>query len=374
MELEELDFFDTDEGGVISDEPIDNGGDNKSTPEIIEDEFDNEVVDFDDLEVGDEDITINDPEAKGNNASEPSSSPNKSLYLNLAKALSEKGIINDFEDTVFDNEEEDEVSTLMKLMQTTVDDSINEYKSKFGDKTQKILEAIEQGIPIDEFLVQKNKELKFSAIDTDSLDDDDNEETRTTILKEFYKNTTKFSDARIEKEVKRIVDLGEDVEESKEALAKLVEIEEEKAQAILDKEVEQRTKNENSYKEYLTDLEKELDEVDLNFLGVKQTKKSKEKLYNLITQSAGEINGRKVNAVTKKREEIGAKKFDIILAALLDKGVFDGDLSKLSTKQRKSAIEQLQSSVNEGRYNLSSKGGRLRDNSSGADNVFRRKR
>lgn len=374
MDTGELEFMDIDESGDFIDSAVgETSAPVKPQTEKIIDSLEDELVDFGDLELEDEQKYIP-PEAKGG-IDDNLSSPNKSLYLNLAKALSEKGVINDFEEDMFNDEEGDGVSTLMTLMQKTVDDSISEYRSQFGDSTMKIIEAIEQGLPIDEFLAAKNKQLNYNKITEDSLDDDGNLNTRKSILKDYYKNTTKFSDERIEKEINRIVQLGDDVEESKEALSRLKEIESEAADSILEKTKQSKLDASKKYQDSLIELRKETDEIDLSFLGISTNKTSRNKIYDMLTKPVGEENGVPVNAINKKRTEIGSKKFDIILAALLDKGVFDGNLSGISAKQRKGAIEELERSVNENRGTLANKGGRQRNNSdTDADYAFLKKR
>lgn len=379
MNTGELEFMEIDESGDFIDDASQETADKeeKTQPqEKLIDTLDDELVDFGELTTEDEELEDISPDAKGDTEnSNKLSSPDKSLYINLAKALSEKGVINDFEESVFDEEDSDEVSVLMGLMQKTVDDSISEYKNQFGDSTKKIIEAIEQGLPIDEFLQSKNKELKYNNITDDFLEDEDNYSARKEILKSFYKNTTKFSDERIDKEIDRIVQLGEDVDESKDALAKLKQLEQSKADSILEEKAKNKVDSEKRYKESLLELEKEVNDIDLSFLGVSTNKRSRAKLYDMLTKPVAEENGVPINAINKKRNEIGGRKFDIILAALLDKGVFDGNLSGISAKQRKSAIEELQRSMSDNRDVLNKRGINSRnygDNS--ADAVFAKRR
>lgn len=378
MEVGEIDFIDTEDNGLsdigILPEVEDAVEKAAQKTNIVEDP-DNDIVDFNDIE--DKDIDKEDIdafEAKGSEHSS-SSSPDKSLYLNIAKALSEKGVIDDFEDTAFSDDEEKEGSeVLMELLKNTVDNSVDEYKSQFSGDTRKILDAIEKGYPINDFLQAKNTELEYGSINEDTLAEATSS-VKQNLIKDYYKKTTSFSDSKIDKEVRKIFDLGEEDDESKYALEQLKDISKKDATAKLEHSKQETINRESEFTKSMESLRDEVDNIDLSFLGGKPSKKARDKYYDLLTKPAGDVNGQKVNAIAKKRQDIGAQKFDIILAALMDKGVFDGDLSKLSAKQRRNAIEDLQRSVEENRGEFSKSGGNnFSSKSNGADSIFRKKR
>jgi hypothetical protein len=371
---EEFEFVDTEDivDDIVDDITVDKQSAGNKNKEIEFESLEDEVVDFADMD-SDVDIEAPHTEAKGEEFDKNDSSPKKSLYLNLAKALSEGGVISKFEDSEFEDNDDGE-SILKSLMQKTVNESINEYKSQFSESTVKILEAIEKGVPIDDFLAAKNSELKYSSINEGDLDDDKLESTRVKILTDYYKGTTKFSDDRIAKEVKRIVDLGDDVDESKLALKELKIMEKEKADSILESNIKNSEDSKNKYIESITKLKSEVDEIDLDFLGIPKTKRSRTKLYDILTKPIDLPDGTKTNGVHKKRQDIGAQKFDIILAALIDKGVFDGSLDSISSKQREGAISDLQRAVEEMQEFSSGGVNRNRSKSSGADEIFYKQR
>lgn len=378
MDLGEIDFIDTDDENLSTVAPEESG--TKTEIKDVGDgsSLDDEIVDFGELNVEDvdnEDEIIDTPENTEGTEPGDSSSPDKSLYLNLAKALSEKGVINDFEGSIFEEDGAEGTEVLMGLLQSTVTDSIDEYKSQFTEDTVKLMNAIEKGLPIDGFLKEKTKEINYNSITSESLESDDSSGVREKILKDFYKSTTSFSDSRIDREIKRMIDLGEDTEESVNALTKLKEIYKDNAdQALATKEAE-RVSSQEKFDKGMESLRKEIDEIDLSFLGGKANKKSRDRYFNILTKPVETVDGRGINAIAKKRNEIGGERFDIILAALMDKGVFDGDLSKLSSKQRKNAIEELQRSVEANEDSIRSGGSNThRTYDSSADSIFERQR
>jgi polyhydroxyalkanoate synthesis regulator phasin len=371
MNFEEVDFLDLDSDDMsVKDELVSN--DEQQQVEEI-DSLDDEILDFNELVSDEEDFSTDAPIAESETNDNPSSPNNKSLYVSLAKALSERGVITDFDETVFE-EAEDGAEGLMNILQKTVDESISEYKSQFSGDTQRIIDSIEKGIPLDEFLKEKNKEINYKNISVDDIENDSNYELRTKILKDFYKETTNFSDARINKEIRRIVDLGEDVEESKDAAERLKEISSQRAKEALTRQEQARKQELEQLNSRVESLRNQVDEIDLSFLGGKITKKARDRYYNMLIKPVDEVNGQPINAIAAKRNEIGQEKFDIILAALLDKGVFDGDLSKLSAKQRRTAIDELQRTVeNSNSFRSGTYSGNETYDSS-ADAIFLKKR
>ena len=370
MRVEDLDFFDTGEQftGIDNpdpvtipkdtDEPGDKGIKDKN---IIIDEGNDDIIEFGDPPI------VDDPEGDSK-----TSSSSSNVYLNLAKALSEKGVVDEFDDALFDDKEAEQSEVLIKLLKSTVDSNIDSYKSKVSGRNLEALEMLERGEDISDYLKIKNDTRSIENISIEDLENDDNLALRKKVIGDYYKETTNMSDERIAKNIQRMIDLGEDVDEAKVIHGDLIGIREEKAARALEAK---RLEAENQQKNFNTRLESlrtEVDEIDLNFLGT-TTKKARDKYYNMLTQPVSTTEN--INAVTKKRQDIGETKFDIMLAALIDKGVFDGKLDKISSKQRLSAIDQLEASINNGGFS-GGQGGRTQNNSKGGnpDEIMRRNR
>jgi hypothetical protein len=363
MELEELEF---------EFEEVITGDDTSTKPAVDAEGIEinenilpdgNELMDF-----GTPGDPIEDNEGKGN----ASTSSSDNLYLNFAKALTEKGVIDEFDDSIFESEDADPTELLMGLVKGTVDSNINEYRSKVSGDKLKALEALERGENIDAYLSQKNKAQSLNNISLDDLDSDENSETRKSLIREYMKETTNFSDARINKSIQRMVDLGEDVEEARDIYGELKETREAKATKALEDEATKNTNASKAFNDQLTKLRENVDQMDYSFLGSKASKKSKDKIYEMLTKPVSSTEN--FNAVAKKRNDMGKENFDIILAALINKGVFDKDMSKVSSKQRESAISDLETSMQRSGFTSGQGGNFGSSTSSGADEMFRRSR
>jgi len=320
----------------------------------------NDIIDF-----GNQNI---DPD-KSRGSGTPSSSDN--IYINLAKSLKDSGVLSEFDDKVFSKEDSDPAEALISLLKGSVDSNIDEFKSQFSDDKLQALLALERGESIDEFLKIKNEALSLDKITEDELTSDDNSSLRKQIISDFYKETTNFSDARINKNIQRMIDTGEDIEESVNILTELKGARAKKAKSKLDEQAAAATKRQRDYDNKINALKEEVDSIDLGFLGITENKKVRNKIFDMLTKPISATEN--INAVQKKRNELGDTKFDIILSSLIERGVFDGDLTKLSKKQRSSAMDELRNSVERSSY-ATGRGGSFSDSKGSPDSIFSRRR
>lgn len=302
-----------------------------------------------DDEGGDDD---EDEEVEKDKDSDPSpddtqtSSSDAPFTVIFARDLMERGVLSDFNEEEYQKliETEGEASAFRALIQSEVDGAIEETKADLDEGYQHYLELIGQGVPDEAAgsLVGLNE--KFNKISDDDLDDETQTELRKSVLSDYYKLTTRFSDAKIEKLVTNTVDMGEDIMESKEALKNIKSIiteqldaQKAEAQRQRDLAVQERTRQMELLKDHINALSEIIPEQRIN-------KQTKEKMYNLITKPVQDNAGRTTNAIWAKRSEDPIS-FDAKLAYLVETGFFEKDkpwdkMKNIANTKKASALEK----------------------------------
>jgi hypothetical protein len=293
--------------------------------------------------------------------SSSNSAPSKFAEV-LAKDLMSQGIISSLDDEAFTAlvEEKGEVEALRSLITGEISNTSDTIKKDYDDNYQEYLSLVEDGV--DKNMagdLVKSKEV-FSAITDEQISDEENSQLRRDILTENYKLTTKFTDARIKKLIDRSFELGEDVEETQEALTGIKEsidekIESEKKDAVKFK-ADQDQAIEDS-KKVLRDSIEGLNEI---IPGQKINKQTKDKMYGLITKPVQDKNGNTTNALWAKRADDPVH-FDHKLAYLVQTGFFEKGKSwdKVKNVKTTKEVSHLEEFL---KTNSSSKSGRATSN------------
>lgn len=151
-----------------------------------------------------------------------------------------------------------------------------------------LLENWEEGVPEDvlvDIFNSKAKQVQYSAIKKEELKE--NTSFLKSLYTQFLKETTKFSDAKINKMVQEAEDnftLEDAVLE--EALPELTKIEADREKQIKAKVAAEKLQAEKDYKATLDAYKKAVESTD-EILGVKLSKKEREELFNLSTKPVG---------------------------------------------------------------------------------------
>lgn len=317
VDLDELeDIIPDPPGGDKEDKPVDN----------VED----------DTDVDKEDLTPPDQSDK-KEIKIDSSSSNTNIYASLGKGLVEGGVFKNVEgieeidsyealNEKFDEEFESRVQAAIKDL--TPDEQFYAQKSQLGYSQEEIYNQLQTKKGLD-------------SID-DSVIEDESEQSgtlRKQLITQMYKSKG-FSDAKIERDIKRIFDDGDDIEEAKEAYSTIkttVETNEKLRDTQLknqqDAQLAARTKSLNELREYSTKTKEIIP-------GLTLTKKEKDEVFNSLTKPVSTTkDGIPLDSiqdfyVNSSNEE------KYMLAWLLKKTNKLKDFSKLSYKKGKSSAQQ----------------------------------
>jgi len=269
-----------------------------------------------------------------------------------AKYLKEEGILPNLNLEEFDGN----VETLKEGMASEIQNGISEYIGSLPERVKGIINNYQEGLPLDKVLEFDNKNLEYTSIDEEQLKD---ESTQKKLLTDYYKKTTKFSDERIDKEIKRLDDLQELEEESKYVLEELKGLQKEEEQLAKEVAKQQQIEAEKSRAEQVNQLKETIEKTDEIVPGVKVNKLVKDKLFkNLTTPIGYDQYGNAINKLGAYRAK------NPVQAELMFNYIFEAtkeftDWSALSKSGKKSAIKELEKAAGQldknGRGNRSTK-------------------
>lgn len=276
----------------------------------------------------------------------------------FARDLSGRGLLSAFDEDEFKStvEEKGEAEALRELIQGEVTSNVDAAKKDFDDGYQNYLELLGKGVPqeqADGLTVLKDF---FDSVEEDKLEE--NEELRKDVMTRHLRATTQLTDARIKKMIDRSVDLGDDLEDAKEAVTEMKDRIGEEITNV--KEQAKATEKENKAEQdrQLKILRENVDAMSEVIPGQKINKQTKDKIYNDIVKPMTDQYGQQTNAIWAKRSEDPIH-FDSRIAYLLETGFFEKGKTWDKIKNVKTTKEasELEDYINNKRKNTSSSTG-----------------
>ena len=317
-----------------SDETKEETGDDVQGSQAQE-EFNQEQTDEVDNEESTESTEENEDPSSQDTSDENSSSQ---LYTAIAKSLAEEGLLQFSEDSKIESAED-----LLGIFRTNFEASINQYKESFDPRVKWLNDNLEQGVPFEKILQMDKDNITYNSIEEDSLSGDI--ELQKTILKDYYKRTTRFSDERINKEINRLDDLGELDIEAKSSLTDLKVLLKDEEQAALEKAQQEAIAVQQAQEKALEDFKKTLESTQELIPGLPLTNTVRDKVYKTMTTPVGQdAYGNPMNSIGKLRAD-NPLDFEMKLALVFEytKGLTDFSIFNASGK--KSAIKDLENAA-----------------------------
>ena len=174
---------------------------------------------------------------------------------------------------------------------------------------------------------------------------EEDEDFRKEVLTAHYKATTSFSDAKIKKMVENTFNLGEDIEEAKEALKELKVINERQIVEAKKQVAEQEKQYQESIKAAQENFKKFVTEQEEFIKGIKINKPTKDKIIKMVLEPAAkDAQGNVLNGVWAERAK-DPQKFDAYLAYHLTNGTFWGNLDKIKSKVKTDVTTQFEEAL-----------------------------
>lgn len=292
-------------------------------------------------------------ETEDDNEDTPSSSdtkkPEKNSFLTpYAKLLMEEGVLQDFDVEKFDGS----ADSLVEAFKQQVNRHVESYKETLDPRVKWLQDNVEQGVPLETLLAIDKQRVELNTITPELLSE--NKDLQKNLVRNYLKSTTTgWSDAKIEREIARLDDLGELDTEAKESfeILKQLNAEQEKQLAI-----QAKTEREAALKaqqDALNNFKKSLDETKEIIPGLNVTPAIKDKIFKtLTTPVATDPNGNPMNMIAKARAE-NPLEFEMKLAYIFELTKGFKDWSPMITPGKKSAIKEFEEAARKLDYNKS---------------------
>lgn len=325
--------------------------------EPIEDPEDNNIINNpDNSEDGAGDDPV-DPESvadegdNGDGSTPNSSSQPSSPLQSFASALLEEGVLSSLPDDLKLESPADLVNLMRKEIETREFADLEEDDLEY-------LKARRSGITREEYFTSKNVLDQLNKINDEVLESDGAVDLRINLIANDFvlKGVSKEKAVKL---AKRSVELGEDIEDAKEAFKSIKSAEEQKVNDKIAKaQAEIKAQEDAEKKEFETLKNLIYDESKEVIPGLKPTKQLRDKIYDSITKVVGkDKDGNPINQVMKARSENKAE-FEFKIHYLYH--LTDGfkDFSVLEGAATSKAVEKFEKALNDANY--VSKGGNTR--------------
>ena len=193
---------------------------------------------------------------------------------------------------------------------------IEEYKTHLDPRIKWLQDNVEEGVPLEDLLKVDRAKLTYNSISEDVLREDS--ELQKKIAREYYKETTRFSDSRIDKEIERLDQLGDLSEETIGYLSELKNITEQKEEGLRNLAKQQQEQARAQQLQILEDFQNTLKSTKEVIPGLPVNDVTKDKIYKSLTTVVGiDEYGNPLNniAMARSTDPIG---FEIKLAYLFE--------------------------------------------------------
>lgn len=271
--------------------------------------------------------------------SDSSSSP----FVQLAKVLSESGIIaetNDEDLNKLVSEKGNTVDVIVSLAERKIDDIIKEYKKSAEEDYKLFLDARENGVALNEFTDISSKINKYKNITDEQLEKD--EDLCASIIRQDFKSKG-ISDEEINDDIEAYTDTNKLLAKAKTSLRNVRSNLDKEFNTLKENARKKETDELENYNRQREDFKKLVNDTDELLPNIKLNSNLKKKIIdNVLEPYSKTRDGQSVNKIEAKRLEDPAK-FVAIQALLVEMGVFDGKgLDKMTKFSKTDTAKELE--------------------------------
>lgn len=264
-----------------------------------------------------------------------------SPFIPYAKLLVEEGITPNFKIEEFDGTPQG----LLKAVQDEINYGIEQYKeTNLHPRIKWLQDNLDEGVPLQKLLEVDSQRVTLNNIKSEDVES--NAEVQKEIVKQYYKETTKFNDATINKQIERLEATGDLIEESKVFFEELKRINLSKEQQLVEETRLQRAAEAKAQQDALDNFKKTLDAKKEIVTGITLTPIMKDAIYKALTTPVeiDQQTGMLVNEIAKARMA-NPIDFEINLAYIFKATKGFTDWSVFSGTGKKAAIREFEDSV-----------------------------
>jgi hypothetical protein len=280
----------------------------ESLEEFSKSEVDKEPVDNTEV------IDTPDEDTEDKTTEDSKSDEDVSVVKGIVEWGKEKGIW-DFDDKDFEDSED----YLQKKFEEVANKRVEEKLKEYPDVIQELAKNYKDGVPLDELIYSKSREIEYSQIKEDDLKGDKaNVELQKRLVSDYLANQD-FDDSEIEKKLQKYEDTGMLEDEALTAHKKLQRFEQ-KYQEGLKLEAEERKKNsDKQFQETLKGIQTTVEQSKEIIPGIDLTVDQKKRLFEAYTK----VDSRGKTELLKKIESdpnawLKITQFMVLLEGKLD--------------------------------------------------------
>lgn len=285
--------------------------------------------------ISDEDKKEEEAEPQETNSEPPSDAASSSSSSDqyapvIAKALHAEGVLSEFDEESFasDIEKHGEAKALLNLFEGHISSELStreeqlrqQYDSGLTEDQRRFQEMLKDGIPYDEAKEIMTGYKRYDGISDEELEE--NESLAKSVLRDSYKETTRWSDTQIDRYISKL-DEEELTEEAKESRRNLVSMGKEKEQKRHQEAKQLREQQEKQQKELAKSIQDTVYGMD-DVGGMKVDSATREKVYKSMSTPVDYVNGQPVNSLMKKQYDYPAQ-FTSLHALYNEIGLYNFD-------------------------------------------------
>ena len=268
------------------------------------------------------------------------------VFKAVSEMFKEHGLVDD----VFDSADK-----MIEVFGKKIEEEVEDYKNSLPDVVKNIINNYEDGVDLRKLIETKASQIEYASIEDSALEED--EDLAKALVKDYLSKTTRYSDEKIKKEIKRLEDLGELVDEAKAAKTELVGLEKEYEKRLVDenKKAQEQARKENE--KIVKEIHKTITSTKEIIPGLKVNDKELEELFKMVTTPAEVRGNQPVTAAMLVREKDPIA-FDLKLNYLIKKGAFEDNWDFIMKKAETKAVGKLEKQIEESAKKLMEKNGR----------------
>lgn len=260
----------------------------------------------------------------------------------FASALHEEGVLPSINPEEFAKlPAEEKTKALIEAVRTEMTTGLENWVDNLPPQLKKALMNYTEGVSLKDIIESDATETTFGSITEDKLAED--EDTRKKVIKQDL-IMRGYTPAQAEKFAQRSIDLGEDLNDSKEALKSILVNETNKMESKKQEERARQKAFEESKRKQIEDIKTAIYNTQEIIPGVKLNKVMQDKVFKNMTTVVGEDGeGRPYNIIGEIRSK-NPISFDTKLNYYAALGLFDEkpDFGKLTNNFKTQAVKKLE--------------------------------
>jgi len=259
-----------------------------------------------------------------------SDEPEVSIIQGLSEWAKSKGLFDYKEEEFEDSEDFLERKLVEKSKQFS-----EEWKSSLPPLVKEIIDNYQEGVPLDELVYSKSREIEYSGITDKELES--KEDLQKKLISDWL-YTQDYTEDEVTSKLKKLEDAMLLEDEAKTALRKLKTYEVKYQEQLKAQVAEAKQAEEKAFKEKVQSIQSEILSSEEIIKGIKLSKEERQKIADAYTK----LDSKGETALTKaiKSDPQAWYKITQFMVSL------GGDLSKVEQKIKTDTTKQVKNSVN----------------------------